>query len=99
MDLASLPRGDGLVDLLGEGGLVVGLDASRSMLEQALNEGVPSNVAYVRGDATRLPFDDESFDAVCCFAALYFISDPLRALDEMARVLRPGGRVAIMTSV
>jgi ubiquinone/menaquinone biosynthesis C-methylase UbiE len=83
----------------GDDGLVVGLDASRSMLEQALNEGVPGNVAYVRGDATRLPFADESFDAVCCFAALYFISDPLRALDEIARVLRPGGRVAIMTSV
>ena len=83
----------------GDGGLVVGLDASKSMLEQALNEGVPDNAAYVRGDATRLPFEDEAFDAVCCFAALYFISDPLRALDEMARVLKPGGRVAIMTSV
>src|SRR4051794_11031912 len=83
----------------GEAGVVVGLDASKSMLERALQEGVPANVAYVRGDATRLPFADESFHAVCCFAALYFISDPLRALDEIARVLRPGGRVAIMTSV
>ena len=83
----------------GGDGLVVGLDASRTMLERAVQEGVPGNVAYIRGDATRLPFDDEVFDAVCCFAALYFISDPLKALDEIVRVLKPGGRVAIMTSV
>ena len=83
----------------GEDGTVVGLDASKSMLDRAVEEGVPANDAYIRGDATRLPFDDEAFDAVCCFAALYFISDPLKALDEIARVLKPGGRVAIMTSV
>jgi ubiquinone/menaquinone biosynthesis C-methylase UbiE len=80
-------------------GIVVGLDASATMLERAVREGVPPNVAYVRGDATALPFGAETFDAVCCFAALYLISDPLRALDEIARVLAPGGRVAVMTSV
>src|SRR3954454_1069953 len=83
----------------GEDGVVVGLDASATMLERAVREGVPGNVAYVRGDATRLPFADETFDAVCCFAALYLIADPLRAIDEIARVLKPGGRVAILTSV
>jgi SAM-dependent methyltransferase len=83
----------------GDDGVVVGLDASKSMLDRAIQEGVPANTAYIRGDATRLPFDDEAFDAVCCFAALYFIADPLRALDEIARVLAPGGRVAILTSV
>src|SRR4051794_2967459 len=83
----------------GDDGVVIGLDASRTMLERALQEGVPANVAYVRGDATSLPFADEAFDAVCCFAALYFIADPLRALDEIERVLAPGGRVAVLTSV
>jgi len=81
------------------GGQIVGLDASKTMLDRALAEGVPENVAYVRGDASSLPFPDESFDAVCCFAALYLIADPMRALDEIARVLAPGGRVAVMTSV
>ena len=80
-------------------GLVVGLDASRTMLEQAARESNPPNVRYVRADAAALPFPDASFDAVCCFAALYFIEEPLRAIDEMVRVLAPGGRIALLSSV
>ena len=57
------------------------------------------NLTLVRGDATALPFRDASFDAVCCFAALHLFADPFAALDEMRRVLRPGGRIALMTSV
>jgi ubiquinone/menaquinone biosynthesis C-methylase UbiE len=80
-------------------GLVVGLDASRTMLEQAVREANPPNVRYVRADAAALPFPDAGFDAVCCFAALYFIEQPLRAIDEIVRVLAPGGRVALLASV
>jgi SAM-dependent methyltransferase len=80
-------------------GLVVGLDASKPMLDRAVVENNPPNVSYVRGDAHTLPFKDETFDAVCCFAALYFIEDPLVAVDEIVRVLAPGGRVALMTSL
>ena len=54
---------------------------------------------YVRAGATNLPFRDGSFDAVCCFAALYLIEDPLLAVAEIARVLAPGGRVALLSSV
>jgi SAM-dependent methyltransferase len=46
-----------------------------------------------------LPFADRSFDAVCCFAALYLIDDPWCAIDEIVRVLAPNGRVALMASV
>jgi ubiquinone/menaquinone biosynthesis C-methylase UbiE len=80
-------------------GLVVGLDASRTMLEQAVREANPPNVRYVRGDAAALPFPDATFDAVCCFAALYFIEQPLQAIDEIVRVLAPGGRVALLASL
>jgi ubiquinone/menaquinone biosynthesis C-methylase UbiE len=45
-----------------------------------------------------LPFGDETFDAVCCFGALYLIPEPFRVAHEMIRVLRPGGRIAILTS-
>ena len=111
---------------VGDDGLVVGIDASRTMLSRGVDELVRaglasepgrrageetspgarrerarlvSNLALVRGDAARLPFRDGSFDAVCCFAALHLFADPFAGLDEMRRVLRPGGRIALMTSV
>ena len=84
-------------DAAGEG-LVVGLDASESMLDVAVRDTESANVAYLRGDASELPFRDASFDAVCCFAALYLIEDPMRAVEEVVRVLAPGGRVALLTS-
>jgi SAM-dependent methyltransferase len=80
-------------------GLAVGVDASHAMLTRAVEETSSPNVAYVRGDAADLPFEDRTFDAVCCFAALYLIEDPFGAIDEIVRVLAPGGRVGILTSV
>jgi len=79
-------------------GMVVGLDASRSMLARAVQDTNADNVAYLRADACALPFRDASFDAICCFAALYLIERPMRAMDEIARVLAPGGRVALLAS-
>lgn len=87
---------------VGDEGLVVGIDASRTMLAQGVAElrsaGL-ANLALVRGDAENLPFRDGSFDAVCCFAALHLFADPFAGLDEMRGVLGPGGRIALMTSV
>ena len=79
-------------------GLVVGLDASRTMLARAVEETDTPNTLYVRADAAALPFEDASFEAVCCFAALYLIERPMLALSEMVRVLAPGGRLALLTS-
>jgi SAM-dependent methyltransferase len=87
---------------VGPDGLVVGIDASPTMLARGVEElrrSGPANVALIRGDATALPFRDASFDATCCFAALHLFAEPFAALDEMRRVLAPGGRIAIMTSV
>ena len=53
----------------------------------------------MRGDAAALPFADATFDAVSCFAALYLIEEPFQAIAEIARVLAPGGRVALLSSV
>jgi ubiquinone/menaquinone biosynthesis C-methylase UbiE len=86
----------------GAEGLVVGIDGSRTMLERGaaeLRKSDLENVALVRGDATALPFRDDCFDGVCCFAAIHLFDDPFGALDEMTRVLRPGGRIALMSSV
>lgn len=89
-------------EIVGPEGLVVGIDASRTMLARGAHDLAGSelgNLALVRGDATRLPFKDGAFDATCCFAALHLFADPFGALDEMRRILGPGGRIAIMTSV
>jgi SAM-dependent methyltransferase len=83
---------------VGPDGLVVGLDGSPSMLARAVGDTSQPHVAYVRGDAERLPFRPAAFDAVCCFAALHLFADPWTALDEMARVLAPCGRIAVLTS-
>ena len=87
--------------VVGEDGLAVGIDASQTMLDRAIAD-TPARefpaAAYVRGNAVELPFRDQSFDAVCCFAALHFFDEPLAALDHMTRVLTPGGRIAILTS-
>lgn len=111
--LLGLRTGDGVLDvgcgpgnftrrfarLVGPSGLAVGFDGSSSMLARAASEeDGEAPVAYVRGDATRLPFLDASFDAVCCFAALHMIAEPFDALDEMTRVLTPGGRIALLTT-
>ena len=79
-------------------GRAIGVDLSAPMLARARATNAPAGATYLRGDATRLPFPDRSLDAVNCYAALYLIPEPYAAFDEMLRVLRPGGRIAIMTS-
>ncbi|MDJ0392650.1 methyltransferase domain-containing protein [Rhodococcus sp. G-MC3] len=87
-----------LGEQLGTEGLAVGLDFSTPMLAKAIADNSGAQVGYIRGDARSLPFDDESFDAACCFAALYLVPEPFAVVDEMIRVLKPGGRFALMTS-
>lgn len=87
-----------LAKRLPAGGLAVGFDISEPMLTRAVQDNSGPRTCYVRGDARSLPFGDETFDAVCCFGALYLMPEPFQVAAEMVRVLRPGGRVAILTS-
>ena len=87
-----------LAGQLPDGGLAVGFDISEPMLTRAVLDNSGPGTCYVRGDARMLPFDDETFDAVCCFGALYLMPEPFRVAREMVRVLRPGGRIAVLTS-
>ncbi|WP_374024692.1 class I SAM-dependent methyltransferase [Mycobacterium sp. HNNTM2301] len=83
---------------LSKGGLAVGFDISEPMLTRAVLDNSTPRTCYVRGDARALPFADETFHAVCCFGALYLMPEPFGVALEMVRVLRPGGRIAILTS-
>lgn len=82
-----------------EEGLAIGVDASAAMLRRAVRDNSGPTVAYLRGDAEDLPIADGAVDAVCCLAALYLINDPFQAIAEMHRVLKPGGRMVMLTTV
>jgi ubiquinone/menaquinone biosynthesis C-methylase UbiE len=79
------------------GAWVVGLDASGPMLVRAQDKTRQAGLAvtWIRGLASRLPFMDGSFDGVMCILALDFMTDRKMALQEMIRVLRPGGFVSV----
>lgn len=74
--------------LSANGKLVVGVDFTWPFLAVARGHG---RDLVVQGDATRLPFPDGSFDAVVCSETLEHIPDDRSAVDEIRRVLRPGG--------
>jgi len=77
-----------------EGGVVTGLDFSERMLERA--RGKSSSVEWVQGDLLALPFVEGAFDAATVGFGVRNVDDLPRALVELRRVLRPGGRVAIL---
>lgn len=78
------------------GGLALGVDISEPMLARAVKAEAGAAVGFLRADAQRLPFRDDTFDAVTSLAVLQLIPDPSTVLSEITRVLRPGGRVAVM---
>jgi demethylmenaquinone methyltransferase/2-methoxy-6-polyprenyl-1,4-benzoquinol methylase len=76
------------------GGDVVGLDFSERMLARA--RGKSDAVEWVRGDLLELPFPDESFDAATVGFGIRNVQDLEAGLRELARVLRPGGRLGCL---
>jgi ubiquinone/menaquinone biosynthesis C-methylase UbiE len=81
------------------GARVDGVDLGVANVERATAAaaaaGVADTVRFRHGDAELLPFDDRSFDAVVCECSLCLFSDKAAAIGEMARVLRPEGRLGI----
>jgi len=87
---------------LSHGCRAAGLDHSADMVAdtrtrnaQAVTEG---RLEVVQGDAAALPFQDGAFTAVYCMHAFFFFPQPVESIAEMARVLAPGGRIAIATA-
>ena len=101
---AVLDVGCGTADVLndlalrvGDTGCAVGLDASQEMLSVASGRAraLGATVEFQVGDAQSLPFADASFDVVRSERTLQWVKDPLGAVAEMVRVLRPGGRICL----
>jgi ubiquinone/menaquinone biosynthesis C-methylase UbiE len=101
---ADLGCGPGLlvVELAGQapGLRVVGVDLSPEMLDQgeerARQSGVEEHVSFRLGDVEQLPFPDGALDLVISTLSLHHWNDPSRVLNEIARVLRPGGAFLIV---
>ncbi|MFI9847244.1 class I SAM-dependent methyltransferase [Nonomuraea sp. NPDC051941] len=77
---------------------VTGLDISQTFVEIARAKAAEAGVRvdFRRGNASAMPFEDGSFDFVVCCAAFKNFSDPVGALHEMHRVLRPGGHALVI---
>lgn len=77
---------------------VTGLDLSQEMLRKAEPRAAiyPDRLDLVHGDAQGLPFDDATFDLVTCSHSFHHYPDQRGVVAEMARVLKPGGRVMIV---
>lgn len=110
--LAQPPKGGSVLDVatgtgdlallfrraVGAKGRVVGLDFCAPMLKRARAKAVRRRlkVEFREGDALKLPFADHSFDVSSIGFGVRNVDDPMACLQEMARVVRPGGRVVVL---
>lgn len=90
-----------LAQEVGEEGHVTGIDISREFLDHGrtmvTERGLSNRISLIEGDMNYLPFDDDSFDWAWSASCVgYFPGDPIPALREIVRVVRPGGTVAII---
>ena len=84
-----------LLKSVGAGGRVVALDFAEEMLQQARRKDLGGDISYVCADVGSIPLRDGVFDAVVCYSSLPHFPDKPRALAEMGRVLKPGGRLYV----
>jgi ubiquinone/menaquinone biosynthesis C-methylase UbiE len=86
-----------IINAVGEKGAVVGTDISGEMVEAARRlaaERSVQNARFERFDAEEMKLDEEPFDAAVCGLGLMYVPNPVKALEEMRRLLKPGGRAA-----
>src|SRR5947209_5212715 len=101
--ILDVATGTGLVAraLAARGAEVVGLDQSEDMLARAKESlsqtpRLAALITFVRGEAERLPFPDASFDALSFTYLLRYVDDPAATMAELARVVKPQGRIAMV---
>ena len=84
-----------LVALVGPGGRVAGIDPSRTVIAAARRLCRGTGIHVRHADGAKLPFTDDGFDVTLAVTVLLHVADPVAVVREMARVTRPGGRVAV----
>jgi demethylmenaquinone methyltransferase/2-methoxy-6-polyprenyl-1,4-benzoquinol methylase len=103
MRILDVATGTGMVAfaLAGRGATVVGLDQSEAMLGGARarlrrTPALAERLSFVQGEAESLPFGDGEFDALSFTYLLRYVDDPAATMRELARVVKPGGRIAMV---
>ena len=87
-----------MADAVGSKGRVLGIDISEDLLAFAKARNNRDWIEYLKGDARALPVDDHTFDVAVSAQVLEYVDDPDRAISEMFRILKPGGRALIMNT-
>lgn len=77
---------------------IVGFDLSQQMLKRASHRLKSDRPNYIAGDLMQLPFADNSFDSITCGWVMEYLPDPAPGLNEMKRVLKPGGTALILAT-
>jgi ubiquinone/menaquinone biosynthesis C-methylase UbiE len=78
-------------------GRFYGIDISSKMIEKAVkNCGGCENIHFYKADAATLPFEDDFFDSIICTNSFHHYFSPSKVLNEVYRVLKPGGKIYIM---
>ncbi|MCI0350002.1 MAG: class I SAM-dependent methyltransferase [Acidobacteriales bacterium] len=81
-------------------GLVVGVDISEEMIRRAQQSSAEfRNIRYITGSAEKIPAEDNFFDKVLSVESFYYYPDQGRVLDELRRVLAPGGKLFILINL
>jgi ubiquinone/menaquinone biosynthesis C-methylase UbiE len=80
---------------MGEHGLLIAIDIAEKMLRRSLKKHFKGTVIYLQSDITSTPLTDAQFDAVVCYSSFPHFQNKLKALSEIARVLKNGGRLYI----
>ena len=98
LDVATGTAGVALMLAERTGAAITGVDLTASMLgrgrERVRRSGFADRIRLVLGRAEQLPFPDSTFDAVTFTYLMRYVADPAATIRELARVLRPGGRIA-----
>jgi demethylmenaquinone methyltransferase / 2-methoxy-6-polyprenyl-1,4-benzoquinol methylase len=103
LSVLDVATGTGMVAfaLARKGATVTGLDQSQDMLggarrQAAQHPELAGRLTFVQGEAERLPFPDQAFDALSFTYLLRYVDDPAATMRELARVLKPGGRIGMV---
>ncbi len=84
-----------LLSKIGKNGQIVALDFAEEMLRKAQAKGFNGNIDYLHADVTNIPLGEEIFDVVICYSSFPHFQNKPRALAEMNRVIKTGGKLFI----